>query len=628
MERLAFSIRLCLLRRKDAGKCFFPKMFSSCILVPLLLPLLLLLLQEPVFSQDFTGIGRRRPLVLSGSFGAQASTRLSPDAAFHDPFSYVLGLQLNPVVYGFSIPVSLSFADSRFSYSQPFSRFSIQPSYKWIKAYLGRTSLEMHPYGLRDHQFDGAGISLQPENFPLRFMAMYGRFSKARLPDSASWQEAGLGMPSYKRAGYAFKLDFVQGKQRVGLHFFHAMDKAGSLPEAYSRALAPQGNMVLALDFSFEIYRQVHLYGQAALSNYTENIGDEIIKPNSFGQRLRWAFLPRRLSSSLSGACKAGLSFKGLSLSYERVAPGYRSMGAYYFNQDFENLVLAFSRTFPVADFRAEIGWQHDGLQEKKAGRMDRIVGSAYVNWRIGERFSTTGSYSNFTSYTQVKPVDLLRPDEPFFQDFDTVPFRQVSQQAQWSLQFRTGRQARFSQEAGLDFSYQSSRLAVQETFSDYFYATLRHGIVLGEGFRLQSSLGMSACIDKAGGRKQPVRYGIGPSAGLSKAFFERALQCSFSSSYYADLLAKESFSGVWGMRAGFSYQLKKAHRFELNLSSRLATSARRAGAVGPHSGNFQFQAVAGYRYQFHTDPFSGKKKGKGKKERRGNRELGPEQEG
>ena len=131
-------------------------------------------------AQDFTDIGKRKPFVLSGSVGAQASTRLNTQAAYSDPFSYLLNVQLNPVIYGFSMPVSVSFADNRFSYSQPFSRFSIQPTYKWITGYLGRTSMDMHPYGLSGHQFDGVGISLQPSNFPLKFMAMYGRLEKAR----------------------------------------------------------------------------------------------------------------------------------------------------------------------------------------------------------------------------------------------------------------------------------------------------------------------------------------------------------------------------------------------------------------------------------------------------------------
>lgn len=569
-----------------------------------------LLLAVPMFcgvntalAQDFTDIGKRKPFVLSGSVGAQASTRLNTQAAYSDPFSYLFNLQLNPVIYGFSMPVSVSFADNRFSYSQPFSRFSIQPTYKWITAYLGRTSMDMHPYGLSGHQFDGVGISLQPSNFPLKFMAMYGRLEKARADSGGARENSFQTLSSYKRSGYAFKVDFEHKGQKVGVHFFRAADKTSSLPAWARENMAPQANNVLALDFSFTLYKDLYLQGQTGFSHYISDLSAEKTGRHH-----------RNPSASWSSAVKAGLAYKWLNLAYERISPEYRTMGAYYFNQDFENLVLSFAHTFSFADVRAEIGWQHDDLKATQQNRTDRVVGSAYANFRINEHFTTSASYSNFTSYTQSKPVDLTRPDDPFVQDFDTVPFRQISQQAQWVFGFRTSPQAKVAQEAGVDFSYQSSRLSLQQDFSDYLYGNLRHSIVLGGDYRLQSALSVSTRLDRLQGRRQPLRYGIGPSVSLSRSFFEKTLLASASCSYYIDVYGKQAESGIWGMRLNLSYTLKKAHHFDFNLSTRLNNAFRELSALENSSArktNFEFQAMVGYRYQFSVDPFVKKKNAK-----------------
>lgn len=545
-------------------------------------------------AQDFTDIGKRKPFVLSGSVGAQASTRLHTQASYSDPFSYLFNLQLNPVIYGFSMPVSVSFADNRFSYSQPFSRFSIQPTYKWITAYIGRTSMDMHPYGLSGHQFDGAGVSLQPAKFPIKFMAMYGRLEKARADSVGARGDSFQHLSTYRRSGYAFKVDFEHKEQKVGLHFFRAADKASSLPAWAKENNAPQANNVLAMDFSFKLYQDLYLQGQAGFSHYISDVSLEKTGTHK----------KRNPSASWSTAFKAALAYKWLNLAYERVSPEYRTMGAYYFNQDFENLVLSFAHTFSFVDVRAEIGWQHDNLKATGHNRTDRVVGSAYANFRINENFSTSANYSNFTSYTQSKPVDLTRPDDPFVQDFDTVPFRQISQQAQWVFTFRTSPQAERAQEAGIDVSYQSSRLNVQKNFSDYLYGNLRHSIVLGGDYRLQSALSVSTRLDRQQGRRQPFHYGIGPSLSLAKGFFEKTLQASVSCSYYIDMCAKEAESGIWGMRLNLSYTLKKAHHFDLNLSTRHNDVFGEAS----RKNSFEFQATVGYRYQFSLDPFKKKK--------------------
>lgn len=536
-------------------------------------------LNTNLHAQDFTGIGKRKPFSFSGHVGAQSSVRLLSDGR-SDPFAYLLSAQLNPVVYGFALPLSLSFADSRFAYAQPFSRLSFNPSYKWVKAYLGRTSMNMHPYGLSGQQFDGAGISLEPPNFPLHFSAMYGRLAKAQKTD-------------YKRTAMAFNAGFTHKKQQMDMHFFRAVDRHRAQPEALAQGKTPQENMVLAMNFAFDLYKGLLLKGQAGLSAVAEDV--RVGKDR---------FNPKRAASSLSTAFKIQVAHQGLSLSYERISPEYRSFGAPYFNQDFENAVVSFAHAFKKVDLSADIGWQRDDLKNLKSSRMNRVVGSAYINYRPNEKFTLCASYSNFTMHTQLKPMELNRPDDPLLQDPDTIAYRQIAQQAAFSLDFRSDPYAERKQQAGLELSYQSSREKSQQMFSDYVYAALRHGIELHEGYRLQSALNFSTRIDGRAGRKAALNYHIGPSVSGNKTFFDNTLHLSAGLNYYMDMEGGKASGGIADLRLRGAYTLKKAHEFELQMSGKLRTAFNkdtfRAGQ------EFFVQAV--YRYRFNISPFDKKK--------------------
>ena len=579
------------------------KTFCKRVILPILS--LLLCLKAELPAQDFTGIGKRKPFSFSGNAGAQASSRLNSDGN-SDPFAYILSAQLNPVIYGFALPLSLSFADSRFSYAQPFSRFSFTPSYKWIKAYLGRTSMDMHPYGLAGHQFDGAGIELESGSFPLHFSAMYGRLLKARHADTLTRDKAFpvYNPANYKRTAYAFKLGFTHKKQQLDLHFFSAGDHRKSLPEEWRSQLAPQQNAVLALDFSFELYKGLSLTGQAGLSALTEDTRTQKEKKKGVWGVVMRPFLTQHASTSLSTAYKVQLAYKGISVAYERIGPDYASLGAAYFNRDFENAVVAFTHVFKKVSVNAELGWQRDDLKNSKSSRMNRIVGSAYINYKIDERFTLTASYSNFTMHTQLKPVDLGRPDDPLVYDPDTVSYRQISQQASFNFDFCSRPEARYKQYGGAELSYQSSREKSQKVFSDYFYAAARHGIELNGGYRLQSAVNFSTRIDKTGVQKSLFNYYIGPSVNCAKALFDKTLNLSAGFSYYFEMNGAKAAGGIAGLLLRASYMLKKSHEFEMQFNGKLRSSF---DAANRKPGQELF-VQASYRYRFNIDPFKKKK--------------------
>ncbi len=592
--------------QKQSGKTFRPSglkgekvIFLSVIYLSVSL--------FPIRAQDFTDIGKRKPFSFSGAAGTQMASRWG-NSGSSDPFSYLIFAQLNPSLYGISLPFSFSFADSRFSYGQPFSRMSFQPSYKWAKAYIGRTSMDLHPYGLAGQQFDGAGISLESTSFPLRFSAMYGRLAKARrgetlIHKSQEWMP-GKKETSYRRTGYAFRVGFLHNRQEMNLHFFKAVDHRRSLPESWQKELVPNENAVVALDFSFDLYQGLLLNGQAGLSAFTADSRSPGQKQKGFWAMLMRPFLKQHNSTSFSTAYKIGLAYKGFNLYYERISPNYRTLGTAYFDQDVENAVLSFAHGFKKIDFNAEIGWQRNDLKKTNSERMNRVVGSAYLNYRINECLSLLASYSNFTVYTQMKPIDLSRPDDPFIEDPDTVAYRQVAQQAMFGFNFCSSSSAKMKQDAGLDISYQSSREKVNQMFSDYLYASLRHGIALPHDHRLLSSINFSTRIDRSRYMKKKFAYTIGPQFSCTRNLLKKELSVSAGLSYYLDMQGKELTEGITDLRLRSVYTLRQSHEFEMQINGRLRSSF---GHQSDKTGKEIFLQV-GYRYRFNIPAFEKKK--------------------
>jgi hypothetical protein len=79
----------------------------------------------------------------------------------------------------------------------PFNRFSIAPSYKWVKVYAGYTSMQFSPYSLAGHELFGGGVELSPDN-GFKISALFGRLKKASNGDDGAER-------AYRRMGGGYQ---------------------------------------------------------------------------------------------------------------------------------------------------------------------------------------------------------------------------------------------------------------------------------------------------------------------------------------------------------------------------------------------------------------------------------------
>ena len=159
-------------------------------------------------------------------------------------------------------------------------------------------------------------------------------------------------MPNYERFGYGIKTQYDAEKISIGLTYFGAKDTQNQQRENVldSLGVKPMQNSVIGVDVRFSLLKNVTLITEYAISFLTNDIRapkkddksfiDNIFgnntstnRYNAFNSKLNW-----QLAKNTIGIC------------YEYIDPDYKTLGAYYFNNDYENITLNYARPFLKGD--------------------------------------------------------------------------------------------------------------------------------------------------------------------------------------------------------------------------------------------------------------------------------------
>lgn len=327
------------------------------------------------------------------------------------PFSMMLAANANVSGYGLEMPFSFRYSDKRTDYSQPFNQFGISPTYKWFKAHLGYRNVSFSEYTLAGHTFLGGGIELTPGKF--RFGAIYGRFKKR----TSVFEQAIDTNQMPTRKGYAVKLGVGSHKTFVDLVFMKIKDDSTSVTVPTEQlGSSVEQNVVSGLNTRIAFSEKVWFESELAASFYTTDLsapGFDDFESIPALQKLD-KILVINQSSELLTALRTSLNFKskGFSsrLEYRRIDPGYRSMGAYFFNNDIENLVIApsFSLFKRKLLIRGSVGLQRDNLRNSKKATSLRTISSLNLSYNPIQVFGIDLNYNNYSSNQRAGRVPLI----------------------------------------------------------------------------------------------------------------------------------------------------------------------------------------------------------------------------
>lgn len=548
-------------------------------------------------AQRLDNLGKAKPLTISG--GVSANAVFYDGTANRDPFTYFLNGTINANIYGlYNIPVSFSYTNQQFNFNEPafkINRLSLHPSYKWITAHIGDVAMSFSPYTLNGHQFTGLGFDLNPNN-PLKISAMYGRLVRNR-EYNATEPEA---LPAYKRMGYGTKISYEKPDYTLGLTVFGAKDELNSLQTVIPDDLniTPKENLVLSFEGGVRFLKKGNINVEYATSALTNDVRSDSSDNSYFLSTI----FNNKTSTSYYNAFNADLSYavgKGtLGIGYERIDSQYQTLGAYFFNNDLENITAKVSQTLfnNKLNLNVSAGLQRDDLDNKKQSKLSRVVAAVNVGVTASEKLMINGSYSNFRAYTQIQNQFDYINEVRLYDNLDTLNFTQISQNTNLNFNYILSKLKEKRQAINLNLSYQKTNEKQDDFLTDintnnsnFFNGNIGYTISL-----VPQQLSITGAFNSTFNTIDTIKTTImGPTLAVAKYFFDKKLRTSLSSAYNSSTTDGVQQATILNFRLGSSYRYKEKHNFNLNAIQLLRNSK-----VQQVKAN-DFTLTFGYAYAF-----------------------------
>ncbi len=508
-----------------------------------------------LFSQDLEKIGKKDMVTVNGGINLNSIyLNTNNPVSTRAPFSWYASGNLTIGMLGWSFPFSYQISNQSKTYSQPFNQYGVTPTYKWVKLYAGWSNVNFSQYTLSGYPFLGAAVDLSPKNWKIIFL--YGQFKKAVAYDLE--KESDINM-SYKRMGMGTKIGYEKNGYALFGILFTAKDYTNSLsyiPE--TSLLQPQQGAVVSILGKAPILKILSINGEYALSGITRNTLSELRSEEQIQNRFPSALLTQHLNTDFFAAYKTSLSFNqkrySIAANYERIEPGYSTLGAYYFNNDFENITLAPQVRLLKSKLNISInsGIQRNNINDQKLNTTKRVIGSANISFVPNKQWLINCSYSNFTSFTRNRPNT-----NPFYvlTPADTLHFYQVSQSGNVMLSYNFTKG-----EYKNNLSLNGSTIISAQTLANTTLpsTTIYNGNLAYAISHKPSKLTVSftANANKTTGQNiNNIFYG--PGINLSKPFLQNSLTISAGSLFNAAYTNKTNNGLVFSERLILSFKPK-----------------------------------------------------------------------
>ena len=514
---------------------------------------------------ELANIKSRKPIKLSGGISANSTYYDASEMYGRQPFTYQFNGNLNiSLMELVNIPLSFNLNNFGAQYSYPSlpNRLSLHPSYKWVRAHIGDVSMTFSPYTLSGHMFTGGGIELTPGRWS--FMAMGGRLVRKvdfnpLIPSV---------MPSYNRHGTGAKVRYNGDKFFVGTSFFTAKDQAKNIFfSADSMGIFPKSNVALGVEGGVTILSKLKLSAEYALSIMSHDIRPEINIDNDNG-----AFM-RNMATNYYSAIRTALDYtfkkNTIGIGYERIEPQYQTLGAYYFNNDYQNITLNYAR--PLFGSKANIalrgGAQRDDLDNSKESRNTRFVGSANVSYAPVDKLSMSLSASTFQGYRIVKSqFDYINQTTPY-ENLDTLNFVQISQNIDFNINWTVRSNDKSIQNIMFFTSYQEAadrqgKYILPGNLSRFLNASTIYSVD-AIPINMNFNLGFNVSNNYS---NMSNFLTLGPILGVNARLFQQTLMTGLSLSYNRSAEQSVPVADVYNCRWNANYRFFKRHALQSSV--------------------------------------------------------------
>lgn len=556
---------------------------------------LLLLQVSRVCAQNLEEIGNTNPIGLNGGCSVNQILYMGDGGTIaRKPYSYVASGNVALSLFGWSVPLSFTVSDNRTAFQQPFNQYSFHPTYKSFTAHIGYTSVSYSPYTVNGHVFLGGAIDFTPQG-KWKFQALHGRFLKAVEGDSTNGNQSS----SFKRMGSGLKATFTHNRDFIEVVIFHAKDIQSSITSFSAPLINPQQNLVGSITVGKPILKKFFLRTEYSSSALTHDLTSQEMRRDHLLTRTDFLF-KNRTSTAIYNALKSSFDYQHemftLGIGYERVDPGYKTLGAYFFNNDLRNITLniATSLLNRKVNVSVSAGRQHDNLNAHKISTMTRGVFSISANAMFFEKLNLSSTFSNFQTYTNIRSqfqqINELTP----YDNIDTLDFTQISRSASLHASMNIGSEKSKSRLINMSLSLQDAAeqqgsLTNGETRFINLNTSYAHALPTTD-----MTVMLSLNLSKNEGQLNTDTYG--PVLSVTKVSFGKKLRTTFGSAYNVSRTQGVKVTSIQNVRVSSTWVLKQKHNLNLSV---VAVQRKRITSEDSSASIKELTATLGYSYTF-----------------------------
>ncbi|MDX1640905.1 MAG: hypothetical protein R3220_04375 [Balneolaceae bacterium] len=364
-----------------------------------------------VYSQDTIGETDIEPYTYSGSVGFQSHAyTTSRDINRKQPLGALFTANADFSILGFSSGVDIRYSTDDNKLRQSLNKFGFYGSWRWITLSAGDLNPDYANFGIRGTTIRGAELNLTPG---IVFIDLgFGRLNRA-VYDFGSESPR---RPAYERWIYAGKIGVGhQEKSYFSLSAFYGKDQMDSIPDTASVAYGPDllappaENVGVTPKFQVSLFEEAFKIGaETTVSAYTRDQTSPELSADEAGvpSFLTNIYTPRNSTRlSYAGIAHTELNFDVFEMraQYERILPGYESMGIRQLRDDQHTITV--SPAFQFFDQRWSLdgtfSLSEDNLLGNRLSTQTRQNMNLKTMVRVSETVNMGGGYTRFESFTE-----------------------------------------------------------------------------------------------------------------------------------------------------------------------------------------------------------------------------------
>ena len=514
------------------------------------------------------------PFRASGSIGFTASTYAANGIENRRaPGLFQTTANVGVTSFGFRSGVTLNYSTDDSGLRQNMNTLSYRANWRWVHVQGGDVNTRFSEYGLNGATIRGGYIKLEPGAFLLEVTG--GRSKRAVRPRL----ETGFREPAFEQWAFGGKI----GVGRTSGNYFHlstfyARDNIGSLGQA-AQGIRPQENLTITPDFRVSFMdNRLSFQSEVTVSAFTRDLTSPALSASdlSVPDFVTGIYQPTT-STRLNFAGKGMAGFRSdpfdITLGYERVQPGFMSLGRGSIRSDQERISM--SPAFRLWDnrltVRSNLSLSRDNLLGSRLQTQTGTNAATSMQVMVTELFNITVSYDLLLNNIKMEAAEgVERPPggqqqishNIMLQPNITLVSDDIIQNITVSGGFLS-MDTKFREDVpGIDRSL----------LSESYIGMLGYTITLPSGITLNSS-GNYLANRSAGGRITNT----GVNAGTSYGFFNRKLTFAFNGGFNHNQFERELPTGTMlrnrtrqmSGSLNFSWRLMDKNSFNLMVRSR-----------------------------------------------------------